>query len=164
MRWGRGDGRHGVHRSPASLLSFFLSGFIPYDVPYDVPYESQLPFETLSCLISLSTFHQSVSTNVPSSLMSPCVLPAHNPRHCQSRQRGHATTLFSPPSCQFTPAALGKYILRTTVLPMEGKYPLPHLPEMRGRASYFRCATLPSDRAFVFGAYNSSGDLAPLGQ
>ena len=84
MRWGRGDGRHGVHRSPASLLSPFLSEFIPYEVPY----ESQLPFETLSCLISLSTFHQSVSTNVPSSLMSPCVLPAHNPRHCQSRQRG----------------------------------------------------------------------------
>jgi hypothetical protein len=104
MRWGRGDGRHGVHRSPASLLSFFLSEFIPYEVPY----ESQLPFETLSCLISLSTFHQSVSTNVPSSLMSPCVLPAHNPRHCQSRQRGSRYNFVLPPVVPIYPCRAGK--------------------------------------------------------
>ena len=156
-----GKGRWKARHPPFPCVSPFLlsSEFIPFELPFEASVELQLPFETFLCLISpVESIPNPHSTRVyprpsrpPSchfSRITPC------PQHTSVPTKGVTLQLCSPPRRRrpLTPATLESTCSVQQYSTCNGSKPLPHLPEMRCWASYFRC--YPSVRPFLFGEHS----------
>lgn len=164
-----GKGRWKARRSPFPCVSpFLLSSFPPsssiLSSHLKPPLNSNSPSETFFCLISpveSIPIPHSTTTGLSPRPSRPLSCHFSPPTPCPQRTsvptKGVTLQLCSPPRRRrpLTPATLESTVHSSysTSNGSKRKRPsLPHLPEMRCWASYFRC--YPSVRPFLFGAYS----------